>query len=143
MPEVAQAAFGKTLSEINNLVLQCLEEYEHLPPSPKIGQPIPALYNLGTLEPTQEWKDTYPAVREKVAELGLDLRKRGGNTASGRQEGHSEIGLIPPIGTIPEGPHSDNADFPNMDEENKSLFLIRHTQDTRHRGSHPAAHQGQ
>ncbi len=71
--EVAHAALGKTRSEIKELVLICLEKYQDKLAEPNLGKPFPELYNLDTLEPTQEWLEPYLKVREALASMGLDI----------------------------------------------------------------------
>lgn len=71
--EVAHAALGKTRTEINDLVMQCLEKYQHKLAEPNLGKPFPELYNLDTLEPTQEWRDIHSQVKGELEEMGLDM----------------------------------------------------------------------
>jgi hypothetical protein len=40
---------------------------------PDLGKPFPELYNLETLEPTQEWLDIYNQVKGELSDLGLDM----------------------------------------------------------------------
>lgn len=71
--EVAHATLGKTRSEVNQLVLECLEKYEDTLHHPNLGKPFPEVYNLEVLEPTQEWQDIYVEVREALIRMGLDM----------------------------------------------------------------------
>jgi methylamine---corrinoid protein Co-methyltransferase len=71
--EVAHATLGKTRDEVNQLVEECLQHYEDTIPNPKAGKPFPEIYNLSTLEPTNEWNDCYQNVRGQLIGLGLDM----------------------------------------------------------------------
>jgi methylamine--corrinoid protein Co-methyltransferase len=71
--EVAHAALGKSRAEVNQLVLECLDKYQDKLAEPNPGKPFPELYNLETLEPTQEWLGIYDQVRSKLTSMGLDM----------------------------------------------------------------------
>ena len=71
--EVAHAALGKTRAEINQLTLDCLKKYQEKLAEPNLGKPFPEVYNLETLEPTQEWLDIYQQVKDGLTGMGLDL----------------------------------------------------------------------
>jgi methylamine--corrinoid protein Co-methyltransferase len=71
--EVAHAALGMKRQEANEIVLKCLEFYEHTMKEPNPGKPFPDQYNIDTVEPMQEWLDIYHQVRQKLIELGLDM----------------------------------------------------------------------
>ena len=71
--EVAHATLGKTRQEVNELVLQCLGKYKDKLAQPNLGKPFPELYNLNTLEPTQEWLDFYNKVKDGLSAMGLDM----------------------------------------------------------------------
>jgi methylamine---corrinoid protein Co-methyltransferase len=71
--EVAHAALGKTRAEVNDLVLQCLAKYQDKLAEPNLGKPFPQLYDLDSLEPTQEWLEPYLRVKGALTEMGLDM----------------------------------------------------------------------
>ena len=71
--DVAHATLGKTRQEVNELVLQCLPKYKAKLAHPNLGKPFPELYNLNTLEPTQEWLDLYNKVKDELGAMGLDM----------------------------------------------------------------------
>jgi methylamine--corrinoid protein Co-methyltransferase len=71
--EVAHAALGKTRGEVNQLVLACLKKYQDRLAEPDLGKSFPELYNLETLEPTQEWLDIYDQVKTELSKMGLDM----------------------------------------------------------------------
>jgi methylamine--corrinoid protein Co-methyltransferase len=71
--EVAHAVLGKTRLEVNELVMQCLEKYQDKLADPNLGRPFPELYNLNTLEPTDEWSDLYLKVKDELTGMGLDM----------------------------------------------------------------------
>ena len=71
--EVAHATLGKTRQEVNELVLQCLPKYKAKLAHPNLGKPFPELYDLNTLEPTQEWLDFYNKVKDELGAMGLDM----------------------------------------------------------------------
>jgi methylamine--corrinoid protein Co-methyltransferase len=71
--EVAHAALVLNRQDANELVLKCLEFYEHTMNDPQPGKPFPYQYNIDTVEPRQEWLDVYHQVRQKLIELGLDM----------------------------------------------------------------------
>ncbi len=72
--EVAHATLGKNRQEVNGLVLQCLDKYKDKLAHPNLGKPFPEVYNLETLEPTQEWLDFYYKVRDELGTMGLDIK---------------------------------------------------------------------
>jgi methylamine--corrinoid protein Co-methyltransferase len=71
--EVAHAALGKRRSEVNGLVLECLRHYEGQLADPDLGAPFPEVYNLETLQPTEEWLAAYHRVRDSLGTMGLDI----------------------------------------------------------------------
>jgi methylamine--corrinoid protein Co-methyltransferase len=71
--EVAHAALGLTRQEANDLVLRLLPQYEKTFDDPKRGKPFPEVYDEETIEPKQEWLESYYRVRDAVIEMGLDL----------------------------------------------------------------------
>lgn len=71
--EVTHAALGLKRQDANQLVIKCLEMYEHTMNNPYPGKPFPYQYNLDTVEPLQEWLDVYHQVRQKLIEFGLDM----------------------------------------------------------------------
>jgi methylamine---corrinoid protein Co-methyltransferase len=71
--EVAHATLGKTRAEVNELVLPCLEKYQDKLAEPNLGVPFPQLYDLDSLEPTQEWLEPYLRVKGALTEMGLDM----------------------------------------------------------------------
>jgi len=71
--EVAHATLGKPRREVNELVLTCLEKYQDKLAEPDLGKPFPKLYDLDTLEPTQEWLEPYLKVKEALTGMGLDM----------------------------------------------------------------------
>jgi methylamine--corrinoid protein Co-methyltransferase len=72
--EVAHATLGKNRQEVIGLVLQCMDKYKDKLAHPNVGKPFPELYNLETLEPTQEWLDIYYKVRDELGMMGLDMK---------------------------------------------------------------------
>ena len=71
--EVAHAALGKARSEVNELVLTCLEKYKSKLSEPNLGKPFPEVYDLNTLQPTREWSELYLKVKGELAGMGLDM----------------------------------------------------------------------
>lgn len=71
--EVAHAALGLTRQEANDFVLRLLPHYEKTFDDPKRGKPFPEVYDEETVEPKQEWLESYHRVRNAVIEMGLDL----------------------------------------------------------------------
>jgi methylamine---corrinoid protein Co-methyltransferase len=69
--QVAHAALGLSRQQANELVLECLQHYEHTLANPNLGKPFPELYNLHTLEPGQEWLDVYHQVSHELTQIGL------------------------------------------------------------------------
>lgn len=72
--EVAHAALGMTRSDVNELVLICLEKYQDNLIEPDLGKPFPEVVDLDTLEYTQEWLDPYKKVKGELEGRGLDVR---------------------------------------------------------------------
>jgi hypothetical protein len=50
-----------------------LEKYRDNLSKPNLGKPFPELYNLDTLEPTQEWHEVYEQVKGELGNMGIDM----------------------------------------------------------------------
>ena len=71
--QVSHASLGMSRDEANSFVLECLGHYEASHSDPPDGKPFPELYNLDTLEPTEEWLELYHQVRDAIGATGLDV----------------------------------------------------------------------
>jgi methylamine--corrinoid protein Co-methyltransferase len=71
--QVAHAALGMTRQQANEVVLECLQHYEHALVNPNPGKSFPELYNTETLEPGQEWLDVYHQGCHELTQMGLDI----------------------------------------------------------------------
>lgn len=71
--QVAHAAEGMTRTEGNTLVSKLVPRYREAIASADIGRHFKEVYNLDTLEPTQEWLRVYEQVVIELKTLGLKL----------------------------------------------------------------------
>ena len=71
--QVAHAVEGMTRAEGNEFVQKLVVKYRDGLPSADIGKHFRETYNLDTLEPAQEWQETYRMVISELNELGLSL----------------------------------------------------------------------
>jgi len=71
--QVAHASLGMSRQDANGFVLEFLRHYEQTHKNPPKGKPFAELYNLDTLEPTEEWLDIYNRVCDQVVRIGLDV----------------------------------------------------------------------
>jgi methylamine--corrinoid protein Co-methyltransferase len=74
MGEVAHAVTrqGTTLKTANALVLALLQRYEHIFESPDAGVPFDQVYDLNTVQPTEEWLRLYHDAKAELRSLGLE-----------------------------------------------------------------------
>lgn len=71
MGEIAYAATGVCRKDANKMIREFQKGYIHLQDKLPIGKSFSEVYDLRTLQPTQEWLDIYNSVREKVEKIGL------------------------------------------------------------------------
>lgn len=71
--QVSRASLGLTREQANELVLACVGQYENTHNDPAPGKPFAELYNLDTMQPTDEWEGCYERVCRGLAGLGLPL----------------------------------------------------------------------
>ena len=74
MGEVAHAVTrqGMTLKTANALILALLQRYEHIFESPDVGVPFDQVYDLATVQPTEEWLRLYDDAKAEIRSLGLE-----------------------------------------------------------------------
>jgi methylamine--corrinoid protein Co-methyltransferase len=74
LAEVANASAGLTRIEANAIVRTLVSKYSDRQMAMPIGQPFDEVYDLNTIQPTEEWQQTYEDVcTELEVEVGLDL----------------------------------------------------------------------
>lgn len=71
--EVAHAASGLAPDLVNGIVNELLPRYESTIKTPDLGRPVQALYDMETMTPNPEWKETYDNVKREVIELGIPM----------------------------------------------------------------------
>ncbi|MCF7941145.1 MAG: monomethylamine:corrinoid methyltransferase [Spirochaetia bacterium] len=71
--EVAHAASGMALSDVNELVKQVLPKFESTIKSPNIGKPVQEVWDLKNFRPLPEAEAVYDQVRKEAVEFGLPL----------------------------------------------------------------------
>ena len=71
--EVARATGGMNRSEADGLVKNLLAKYEPDLETKPIGKPFEEVYDIDTVQPTEEWQGTYDEVRGELIEWGLPL----------------------------------------------------------------------
>ena len=71
--QVAHAVEGMTRADGNALVQKLVAMYRESIPNADIGKHFRKTYNLDTLEPAQEWHQTYRMVISELNEIGLSL----------------------------------------------------------------------
>jgi methylamine--corrinoid protein Co-methyltransferase len=72
--QVAHSSLGMTRSEANGYVTEIIARYEESHKNPLAGKPFAELYNVDTLEPTEEWLDIYNRVSAALVNMGLDIQ---------------------------------------------------------------------
>ena len=73
MREVAHAAQKLSREEAHPLVKKLIALFKDGQQEMKIGQRFDEVYDVETLEPTQDWQDVYDSVSEELSDLGLPL----------------------------------------------------------------------
>jgi len=73
MREVAHAAQKLSREEAHPLVKKLIALFKDGQQEMKIGQRFDEVYDVETLEPTQDWQDVYDSVSEELSDLGLAL----------------------------------------------------------------------
>lgn len=71
--EVAHAASGMELSDVNELVKTILPKYEDRIKTPNIGKPVQEVWDLKNFKPLADAEAAYDAVREEAIAAGLPL----------------------------------------------------------------------
>jgi len=73
MTEVTHAAEKLSRKEADRLVKKLIKKYKDGQQDMKFGKRFDEVYDLETLEPTQDWQDVYDSVSEELSDLGLPL----------------------------------------------------------------------
>ncbi|MCJ7733678.1 MAG: monomethylamine:corrinoid methyltransferase, partial [Anaerolineales bacterium] len=60
----------------NGFVLEFLSHYEESHKNPPSGKSFRDIYNVDTLEPTEEWLEKYNLVSDAIIKSGLDVHNR-------------------------------------------------------------------
>lgn len=71
--EVFKAAAGMSREQGNEIVTRFIPEYENELDDPPDGQPFQELYDVASLEPIPEWRQTYEKVKLEAIRAGLPL----------------------------------------------------------------------
>lgn len=74
--QVSHSSLGMTREEANGYVLEFFSKYEETHMNPPEGKPFSEIYNIDTLEPTEEWLEKYHTVSEAIVKTGLDINNR-------------------------------------------------------------------
>ena len=72
--QVSHSSLGMSRDDANSYVLAFLKHYEESHKNPPPGKPFSQIYNLDSLEPTEEWLDIYNRVSDAIIDIGLDIR---------------------------------------------------------------------
>lgn len=73
MTEVTHAAEKMSREDADPLVKNLINLYKDGQAEMKFGKRFDEVYDLETLEPTQEWLNTYESVSEELSKLGVPL----------------------------------------------------------------------
>jgi len=73
MREIAHAAQKLSREEAHPLVKKLIALFKDGQQEMKIGKRFDEVYDVETLEPTQDWQDVYESVSEELSDLGLQL----------------------------------------------------------------------
>jgi len=71
--QVSHSSLGMTREEANGYVLEFFSKYEESHMNPPEGKPFSEIYNIDTLEPTEEWLEKYHTVSDAIVKTGLDV----------------------------------------------------------------------
>ncbi len=71
--EVAHAALGMGRNDVNKLIINLVSKYESDLASPAQGKSFSEVYDLESLEPTEEWQSIYKKVSDMLLKEGLNL----------------------------------------------------------------------
>ncbi|RLC99150.1 MAG: hypothetical protein DRI65_17530 [Chloroflexota bacterium] len=74
--QVSHSSLGMTLEDANGYLLEFFSKYEETHMNPPSGKPFSEIYNVGTLEPTNEWLEKYNTVSDAIVKTGLDINNR-------------------------------------------------------------------
>jgi len=74
--QVSHSSLGMTREEANGYVLEFFSKYEETHMNPPEGKPFSEIYNVDTLEPTEEWLEKYHTVSDAIVKTGLDINNR-------------------------------------------------------------------
>jgi methylamine--corrinoid protein Co-methyltransferase len=69
--EVSKASLGLKRPDAAHLARELLGRYEGSLANPDRGHSFPEVYDVDTVQPKPEWLDTYYAVKEDIARMGL------------------------------------------------------------------------
>ena len=73
MTEITHAAEKLSRKDAEPLVKKLINKYKDGQQEMKFGKRFDEVYDLETLEPTQEWLSTYEQVYEEMIDMGLPL----------------------------------------------------------------------
>ena len=74
---VFKGAAGISLEKANEIVKELIPKYEHLHANPPIGKSLPELYDIKTMQPTEEHLKLYLDMRQEAIRLGVDMPSDG------------------------------------------------------------------
>lgn len=69
--EVSRASLGLTRQDAAELIPGLMKGYIDTLETPNRGRPFAEVYNVDTVQPTEEWLDIYYTVKEEISRLGL------------------------------------------------------------------------
>lgn len=73
MAQVAHASEGMTRKDADPIVRTLMDKYRDTQKDMKVGKPFDEVYNLDSLEPTDEWMALYEQACAELIEMGLPL----------------------------------------------------------------------
>jgi methylamine--corrinoid protein Co-methyltransferase len=74
--QVSHSSLGISRVDANGYVMEFLSHYEDSHNDSPPGKPFAEIYNVETLEPTEQWLEKYHQVSEAIVKIGLDINNR-------------------------------------------------------------------
>jgi methylamine---corrinoid protein Co-methyltransferase len=71
--EVSRSALGLTRQDAARLIPEIMKGYIDTLEAPNRGRPFNEVYDVHTVQPTEEWLAIYRTVKQEIRELGLPL----------------------------------------------------------------------
>jgi len=71
--QVSHSCLGMSREDANGFVLEFLSKYEETHQDPLPGKSFSEIYNVDSLEPTEDWLEKYHLVCDGISKSGLDI----------------------------------------------------------------------